>query len=1085
MNFIILLLSTITFLLSQDWNYSADILEKRIENNLEVRIFKSKNPTNQNVIISRDTVSIFTNQAKQYADLNELHLIGPVLMINGLDTLNCENMIYWYDRDSIQASGQVKFNFRNSQLTSDSLIYVETKGFRGYSFKTLGNSNLIDNEYKITADNILYNDDNQLMNLYSNAMVSSKKNGVAGEMINIIFNDSLIKKVDIKNNGYIYNNHYAQINDNYQLFKDEMHGNNIEVNMIDNNLDQVSINGMGRSIYYVKNELNDLMGYNKATGDTINLNYNQGALNFLNILGDARGEFNPEKGQTKIDTILNYKAEKISYDIINEETMLYKDVEIEYQNTKLNSKSVIIDWQTNFLYAKSDENNSQISSQNQKPIIGKNLEFDLIAKKGVITLGETTVGDGIYRSKTIFRQEPNIYHMHKSIYTTCDHDEPHYYFKTPKMKMLQGERIIAKPLILYIYDIPILGLPFAILPNKNSNRQSGWVMPSFGVSQSNGTYFQKFGYYWAPNDYLDSKVLIDFYDKDRLEIRGQTRYIKRYKYNGNISTIFKRELNKDVTNDITELFTNRSKQNFEIKWVHKHLIDPTQNLNINWTYVSSNDFYNEFGYDLNTRTKQKIQSSASYSKVWSQFNNRLSISISESYDLNADKLYPNQNEPVVYFKSRVIPNLNFAHTNSKIFGNGDKWYNSIYYSYSSKFSGIQNIGHINESADTIEYNSSVVHNINISAPNKFFNWLTINPSINLKEGWIFKYNIDNNPDNLKDGFKRRLTGNLSVSASTTLYGLFPINILNINSLRHVVYPTLSLTYSPNYNDTFFGYNFGYFKNIDDTSIDYFRNTMIGSTPEYENKRLNINIRNNFQMKLNDSTNTKVDFLTWNVNSGYNFNPSQSGIYIDVIKSRINLNIPNFLDIDFTMFHDPYKLDDNLSRTGNLSPFPILTYIQGATDISIAGFKKQSITLENDIDTLNRDEKASLFNSNSFFEPNINKNSIWNLDMRLGAKLQKISQGNQLSWDKTFWAQPILQLQLTERWKLTYAGQIDMISNQIISHNMYLYRSLHCWEFGLKWWPSGSGSGFLLNIRVKSPNLRDIKIRSSGGALFGY
>ena len=44
-------------------------------------------------------------------------------------------------------------------------------------------------------------------------------------------------------------------------------------------------------------------------------------------------------------------------------------------------------------------------------------------------------------------------------------------------------------------------------------------MPSFGVSQSNGTYFQKFGYYWAPNDFYDSKVLIDFYDKDRLEVR--------------------------------------------------------------------------------------------------------------------------------------------------------------------------------------------------------------------------------------------------------------------------------------------------------------------------------------------------------------------------------------------------------------------------------------------------------------------------------------------------------------------------------------------------------------------------------------
>ena len=77
------------------------------------------------------------------------------------------------------------------------------------------------------------------MKLFSNATVLSEKNGITGEMVNIIFNDSLIKKVDIKNNGYIYNNHYAHVNDNYQLFKDEMHGNNIEVNMIDNNISNI------------------------------------------------------------------------------------------------------------------------------------------------------------------------------------------------------------------------------------------------------------------------------------------------------------------------------------------------------------------------------------------------------------------------------------------------------------------------------------------------------------------------------------------------------------------------------------------------------------------------------------------------------------------------------------------------------------------------------------------------------------------------------------------------------------------------------------------------------------------------------
>ena len=96
-NFLILSFLFNSQAIAQEWNYTADILEKKKENNREVRVFKSNNIGSKQVVIYNDTLSIYTNQAKQYADLNELHLIGPVLMINGLDTLNCNNMIFWYD----------------------------------------------------------------------------------------------------------------------------------------------------------------------------------------------------------------------------------------------------------------------------------------------------------------------------------------------------------------------------------------------------------------------------------------------------------------------------------------------------------------------------------------------------------------------------------------------------------------------------------------------------------------------------------------------------------------------------------------------------------------------------------------------------------------------------------------------------------------------------------------------------------------------------------------------------------------------------------------------------------------------------
>ena len=62
---VLIIIIFLSMLYSQEWNYSADILEKTIENNREVRLFKSDPINNNQVIIYNDSISIFTNQAKQ------------------------------------------------------------------------------------------------------------------------------------------------------------------------------------------------------------------------------------------------------------------------------------------------------------------------------------------------------------------------------------------------------------------------------------------------------------------------------------------------------------------------------------------------------------------------------------------------------------------------------------------------------------------------------------------------------------------------------------------------------------------------------------------------------------------------------------------------------------------------------------------------------------------------------------------------------------------------------------------------------------------------------------------------------------
>ena len=79
--------------------------------------------------------------------------------------------------------------------------------------------------------------------------------------------------------------------------------------------------------------------------------------------------------------------------------------------------------------------------------------------------------------------------------------------------MIPNDRIIAKPMTLYIRDLPIFYLPFSVFPNKNGNRISGWIMPTFGHRSSSGTYLDNLGYYYVINDYSDYTFLFDIQDK--------------------------------------------------------------------------------------------------------------------------------------------------------------------------------------------------------------------------------------------------------------------------------------------------------------------------------------------------------------------------------------------------------------------------------------------------------------------------------------------------------------------------------------------------------------------------------------------
>ena len=119
------------------------------------------------------------------------------------------------------------------------------------------------------------------------------------------------------------------------------------------------------------------------------------------------------------------------------------------------------------------------------------------------------------------------------------------------MKIIQNDVVVAKPIILHIGQIPIFGIPLGIFPHKGGQRHSGWIMPSYGDNKNRGQYIQGLGFYWAPNDYWDSKFTLGFGDKQGTTFRANTQYRLRYKFNGSLNLFNRQYLSG--TNDIMDL----------------------------------------------------------------------------------------------------------------------------------------------------------------------------------------------------------------------------------------------------------------------------------------------------------------------------------------------------------------------------------------------------------------------------------------------------------------------------------------------------------------------------------------------------
>src|SRR5690606_17550850 len=174
------------------------------------------------------------------------------------------------------------------------------------------------------------------------------------------------------------------------------------------------------------------------------------------------------------------------------------------------------------------------------------------------------------------------------------------------------------------------------------------------------------------------------------------------------------------------------------------------------------------------------------------------------------------------------------------------------------------------------------HTIPISTSNKIFRYFTISPSINYDERWYFeqldwKYQFGDDTVLVADTirrFNRIANYTMSAGLNTRIYGMFFFKRGNVKAIRHVVNPTISFSYAPDFRN-----NKDYFQLLTNpkTGEQSYRSRhegfVYGGSSQGHSGSIGFGIGNNVEMKVQNARDTvarKVMLLNnLSINSSYN------------------------------------------------------------------------------------------------------------------------------------------------------------------------------------------------------------------------
>lgn len=828
------------------------------------------------------------------------------------------------------------------------------------------------------------------------------------------------------------------------------------------------------------------------------------------------------------DPVAYEAKDSIVFMMDSKNAYLYGKGKVDYQNITLTSENITMNMDSSIVHAIGAVDSlgrlygKPVFKQGKDEYESETMSYNFDTRRGFITNVTTEQQEGFLYSEEAKKGKDNELYLRRGRYTTCDEEHPHFYIALSKAKVHTGKDVFSGPAWLVVEDVPLpIAIPFAYFP-FTSKYSSGFIMPSYGDENSRGFYLRDGGYYFAVNDYWDLKITGEIFTKGSWGLGAQTTYKKRYKYSGNF--YFNYQVTKTGEKNLPDYSVTK---NFKLQWRHQQ--DSKMNPNSSFSasvnfatqsYEKNNltSLYNPTSYAQSTRT-----SSVSYSRSFP----KIGLSLSSSFNITQ-----NMRDSTI---SLTLPNLSinlqkFYPFKKKVQVGKQKWYEKISMSYSGT---LQNS--ITTKEDQLlhsnlikDWNNGMRHTIPISASFTLLKYINIVPMFNYTERWYSrKVNQSWDTENqsvVRDtiyGFNRVYNYNLSLSANTKAYVFFQPNKKifgdKIQMVRHVISPSISFSYAPDFSASRYGYYKTYTKTDMDGNVSLVEYSPYqGAIYSYPGRgktgSISFDIGNNIEMKIksdSDSTGVKKVSIIDELGANLSYNLAAKQQPWSNLSTRLRLKWGKFaLNLNTTWMTYAYEFDKNgnvvvgnktewsygrFGRFQGMSKNLSYTFNNQSWKKWVKGFRKlfygedeEEVTADNNLeDGMELDnpdneqqEENKKENSDGLDENGYMKFSIpWSFSVSYGITMAEDRSRNINVKNMRYPFKFIHNLnfsgnvKLSSNWIINFSSGWDFTNNELSMTTVNVSRDMHCFNISAGF-VFGPFTSYHVTMRANASTLTD-------------